>query len=39
MAVFVEISALVLLVVKYLFPQTSDKVLERIDRLKREKTQ
>jgi len=39
MAVFVEISALVLLVVKYLFPHTSDKVLELIDRLKRERTQ
>ncbi len=32
MAVFAEICALVLLVVKYLFPGTSDKVLELIDR-------
>jgi hypothetical protein len=34
MAVFAEISAMVLLVVKYLFPATSDKVLELIDRFK-----
>jgi hypothetical protein len=34
MAVFTEISALVLLVVKYLFPTTSDKVLELIDRFR-----
>jgi hypothetical protein len=34
MAVFAEISALVLLVVKYLFPATSDKILELIDRFR-----
>jgi hypothetical protein len=34
MAAFAEISALVLLVVKYLFPATSDKVLELIDRFR-----
>ena len=33
MAVFAEVSALVLLVVKYLFPATSDKILDLIDRL------
>jgi hypothetical protein len=39
MAVFAEVSALVLLVVKYLFPSTSDKILELIDsfRTKRER--
>ncbi len=30
MAVFAEVSALVLLVVKYLFPAPSDKILELI---------
>ena len=34
MAVFAEISALVLLVVKYLFPVTTDKILELIDRFR-----
>jgi hypothetical protein len=34
MAVFAEISALVLLVVKYLFPATSDKILDLIDRFR-----
>jgi hypothetical protein len=33
-AVFAEISALVLLVVKYLFPATTDKILDLIDRFK-----
>jgi hypothetical protein len=33
-AVFAEISALVLLVVKYLFPATADKILDLIDRFK-----
>jgi hypothetical protein len=33
-AVFAEISALVLLVVKYLFPATTDKSLDLIDRFK-----
>ena len=33
-SVFAEISALVLLVVKYLFPATSDKVLDLIDRFR-----
>lgn len=34
MAVFAEVSALVLLVVKYLFPATSDRLLELIDRFR-----
>ncbi len=34
MAVFAEISALALLVVRYLFPATSDRVLELIDRFR-----
>lgn len=34
MAVFAEVVALVLLVVKYLFPATSDKVLDLIDRFR-----
>jgi hypothetical protein len=33
-AVFAEISAMVLLVVKYLFPATTDKILDLIDRFK-----
>jgi hypothetical protein len=33
-AVFVEIASLVLLVVKYLFPATTDKILDLIDRFK-----
>ena len=33
-ATFAEISALVLLVVKYLFPATSDRILDLIDRFK-----
>ncbi len=34
MATFAEISAFILLVVKYLFPATSDRILELIDRFK-----
>jgi hypothetical protein len=34
MATFAEISALVLLVVKYLFPATTDRILDLIDRFK-----
>ncbi len=34
MAVFAEVGALVLLVVKYLFPATSDRILELIDRFR-----
>lgn len=34
MATFAEISALVLLVVKYLFPPTTDRILDLIDRFK-----
>ena len=34
MATFAEISALVLLVVKYLFPTTTDRILDLIDRFK-----
>jgi hypothetical protein len=34
MSVFAEVSALVLLVVKYLFPTTSDKILDLIDRFR-----
>ena len=33
-ATFAEISALVLLVVKYLFPATTDRILDLIDRFK-----
>ena len=33
-SVFAEVSALVLLVVKYLFPATSDKILDLIDRFR-----
>jgi hypothetical protein len=33
-AVFAEISAMVLLIVKYLFPPTTDKILDLIDRFK-----
>jgi len=35
MAVFAEVAALVLLVVKYLFPPSTDKILDLIDRFKR----
>jgi hypothetical protein len=34
MSVFAEVGAMVLLVVKYLFPSTSDKVLDLIDRFR-----
>ena len=34
MAVFAEVASLVLLVVKYLFPATSDKSLDLMDRLR-----
>jgi len=34
MSVFAEVSAMALLVVKYLFPATSDKVLDLIDRFR-----
>jgi hypothetical protein len=33
-SVFAELSALVLLVVKYLFPATTDKILDLIDRFR-----
>jgi hypothetical protein len=39
MAVFAEIASLVLLFVKYLFPETSDKILDLIDRFLSGKSQ